>query len=499
MCKRERRRKKRKMKMAAALLALAGVGAFSILMVRIAFAAPEDPAVERLAEKAEKEKMLQREKAAEPGEWMDVCGEAAEPGEGADVCGEAVKPGEGADGRSEAAEPGAGLAIVPPKKSGVPLIVVDPGHGGIDEGCSFQGVLEKDINLSIALALQKKLEALGYQVLMTRSDDTYVAKEERARLANRNRADAYISIHQNIYEDRSVKGVETWYDGTDAARDCKRLAQLVHKYVLQRTNATERELKGDAQFAVTGQTQMPACLIETGFLSNDEERSLLLTAEYQEELAAGIADGIELYFHPKTMYLTFDDGPSAENTDKVLDILKERGIKATFFLVGENVRRYPEVAKRIAAEGHTIGIHCDAHDYKAIYASADSYLQDFEKAYETVQEVTGVEAKLFRFPGGSVNAYNGDVCRRIAEEMTDRGFIYYDWNASLEDAVKRSTPQQLIENAVGSTLGRKKVVMLAHDVVGNTALCLEELLDQLPEYQMKPLSEWNEPIQFPMP
>ena len=64
---------------------------------------------------------------------------------------------------------------------------------------------------------------------------------------------------------------------------------------------------------------------------------------------------LDLYLHPRTMYLTFDDGPSEENTNAVLDILKERNIKATFFLVGENVEKHPEVARRIAAEGHTIG------------------------------------------------------------------------------------------------------------------------------------------------
>lgn len=518
MCKRERRKRKRKLKVAGALLSLAGVGVFSIYMVTVALAAPENPGIAELAKKAglgkKAEAALEEQGAGDSAGQSEAGASAAPDGAG----GAEASPGQngagvpsGQDGIGASAAPdGAGRAEASPgqdgagapaypKRAGVPLVVVDPGHGGIDEGCSYNGVLEKDINLQIALALQKKLEELGYQVLMTRSDDTYMAKEERARLANLSQADAFISIHQNVCEDTGAEGVEIWYDGTDGSRDCKRLAQLIHKYVLQRTNAKGRELKGEAQFAVTSQTEMPACLIETGFLSNAKERGLLLTPEYQEDLAAGIADAVRLYFEPKTMYLTFDDGPSAKNTETVLDILKERNIKATFFVVGENVRRYPEVAKRIAAEGHTIGIHCDSHDYNVIYASTDSYLEDFEKAYQTVLEVTGVEAKLFRFPGGSVNAYNKNVRKEIVEEMTERGFIYYDWNASLEDAVKKSTPEQLIENAVGSTLGRKRVVMLAHDVVDNTALCLNELLDQFPEYQMKPLSEWNEPIQFPMP
>ena len=196
------------------------------------------------------------------------------------------------------------------------------------------------------------------------------------------------------------------------------------------------------------------------------------------------------------MYLTFDDGPSEENTARVLDILNEWGIKATFFLIGENVRNHPEMARRIVAEGHTIGIHCDNHDYDKVYESVESYIQDFEMARQTVYEVTGVDTKLFRFPGGSINAYNQEVNDEIIEKMTEMGYIYFDWNASMEDAVKDPDPETLIANGLSSTLGRKKVVMLAHDVVYSTGICLERMLDGLPEYEMKPLSEEIEPIQF---
>ena len=126
---------------------------------------------------------------------------------------------------------------------------------------------------------------------------------------------------------------------------------------------------------MTSSTQMPSCLIETGFLSNREERDNLKDAQYQEKIAEGIAQGIDLYFHPKTMYLTFDDGPSEECTDMVLNILREKNVKATFFLIGEYVEKYPEVARRIVEEGHTVGIHCYRHDYSVLYESVDSYLE----------------------------------------------------------------------------------------------------------------------------
>lgn len=380
----------------------------------------------------------------------------------------------------------------------IPLIVVDAGHGGEDGGCVEGGINEKDINLQIGLLVKSKLEEKGFRVMMPRSTDEYLEKEERVELANSYQADAYISIHQNTYEgnDKSVGGIETWYDGSDETRDSGRLALLVHQETIKSTGAEERELLECADFCVTGKTLMPACLIETGFLSNPEESSLLSTPEYQEKIAQGIAEGVDLYFNPKVMYLTFDDGPSAECTDKVLNVLKEKNIKATFFLIGEYVEKYPEVAKRIVAEGHTIGIHCYRHDYGVIYESRESYLADFQKAYDVIYEVTGVETKLFRFPGGSVNAYNEEVREDIIKEMTNRGFIYFDWNAGLEDAAGKYEPQQLIENARYTTLGRKRVVMLAHDRVLNTALCLSDLIDQFPEYRMEPLTDETEPVQF---
>ena len=377
----------------------------------------------------------------------------------------------------------------------VPLVVIDPGHGGEDEGCSRGDVTEDAINLELARMLAAKLREMGVDVVLTREEETTgKSLEERVQTAEEYDADIYVSIHQNACEERenSTTGIETWYYGEES----RRLARLVHMGTLEKTKARDREVRQSDELYVLRETSMPACLIETGFLSNRKEREALCDPAYREKLAAGIAWGIQYYLYPKTMYLTFDDGPSEETTGKILDILKERDIKATFFVVGENVRRYPDMARRIVEEGHTIGIHCNCHVYDEIYASVDSYLEDFQAAYDAVYETTGVEVKLFRFPGGSINAYNKEVCEDIIQEMTQRGYIYFDWNGSLEDAVKKSTPEKLLQNARESTLGRKKIVMLAHDIIPNTAQCLEALIDQLPEYQMEPLTPEVEPIQF---
>lgn len=376
------------------------------------------------------------------------------------------------------------------------VIVLDPGHGGEDEGCSRNGVLEKDVNLEIAKAVQTQLKEKGYQVVLTRETDQAYTTKERVHLANSLDGDLYVSIHQNACEETEPEGMEVWYCGKGKGEESKRLAKLIQKYAGQSCGANIREISETDSLYVIRESKMPSCLVETGFLSNPAERHKLTDPEYQKQIAEGIAEGIDLYFYPKTMYLTFDDGPSAENTNAVLDILKERNIKATFFVVGENVEKHPEVVQRIVEEGHTIGIHCYRHDYEELYASADNYIEDFEKAYHVVYEVTGVKVKLFRFPGGSINSYNKKVNEEIIRRMTEKGYIYFDWNASLEDAVTHGEPEVLIENATSSTLGRKKVVMLAHDIVYPTTQCLDELIDAFPEYRMEPLSEDVSPIQF---
>lgn len=378
-----------------------------------------------------------------------------------------------------------------------PRIAIDAGHGGEDDGCHRNGVSESEVNLELALLLEEKLQTLGFETVMLREDhESFLSLEERVKKAEDEDADIYVSIHQNACEEdeEEIDGIETWY--YTGMQEGRRLAQLVHNGAVGKTGATDRGARETDELYVLKETSMPACLIETSFLSNSRERQAITSPEYQKKLIEGIAQGIDYYFYPKTMYLTFDDGPSEKNTAAVLDILKERGIEATFFVVGENVKKHPEVARRIVREGHTLGIHCYSHDYKEIYKDVDSYLEDFQKAYDLVYEVTGVEVELFRFPGGSINAYNKKVYKDIIQAMTEKGFIYFDWNASLEDATKNTTPQMLVQNGVSSTLGRKTVVMLAHDVVYDTTQCLRELIDSLPEYEMKPLTAEVEPIQF---
>lgn len=110
----------------------------------------------------------------------------------------------------------------------------------------------------------------------------------------------------------------------------------------------------------------------------------------------------------------------------------------------------------MAQEGHTIGIHCYSHSYEDIYCSVDGFVADFEKAKAAVQKIVDVEIWCYRFPGGSINSHNKEIYKDIIEKMSEMGYVYFDWNASMEDAVKKTTTEQIMQNAVESTLQRKK-------------------------------------------
>lgn len=186
---------------------------------------------------------------------------------------------------------------------------------------------------------------------------------------------------------------------------------------------------------------------------------------------------------PKIAYLTFDDGPS-ELTPQVLDILKEHEIKATFFLIGEEITPEREdIVRRIAEEGHTIGLHTYSHDYEKLYRSVDSFLSDYEKVFVKIYEVTGVKPTIFRFPGGSRNSHAGKLCSEIALEMERRGFCYYDWNVSAEDSVGTPTAYSIRTNIFKDVYRFNEPVLLMHDSAVNqlTVTMLPDIIKALEE------------------
>jgi N-acetylmuramoyl-L-alanine amidase len=167
------------------------------------------------------------------------------------------------------------------------LIVVDPGHGGLDSGAVGNGFFEKDINLSVSLKLRDILEANNVDIILTRDKDITLGLSERCDIANKNKADYFISIHCNSFKDSSAKGTET-YSYTVSTSGGK-LAKSIQQAIVTNLNTVDRGVK-TANFYVLHHTNMTAVLVELGFITNKEDLDLILNK--QNLFAISISNGI---------------------------------------------------------------------------------------------------------------------------------------------------------------------------------------------------------------
>lgn len=187
----------------------------------------------------------------------------------------------------------------------------------------------------------------------------------------------------------------------------------------------------------------------------------------------------------KVVYLTFDDGPS-QNTEAILNILKEEHVKATFFVTGQ-FPEYEGLIKTEAEQGHAIGVHTYSHDYAQIYASVDAYFKDIEEANEMIKRQTSKTSNLLRFPGGTSNTISRQYCSgimsQLSKEAIDRGFQYYDWNAENGDGNTGLDADTLIDTAQREVEGQTNVMMLMHDGGGSgeTVKALPAIIKNLKE------------------
>lgn len=165
------------------------------------------------------------------------------------------------------------------------------------------------------------------------------------------------------------------------------------------------------------------------------------------------------------VYLTFDDGPSWNTTPVILDVLKEEGVKATFFVIHHEGT--DDLLRRIVEEGHTLALHTYSHDY-SIYQSVDTYFNDLNQIRDHVKNVTGVDSHIIRFPGGSSNTISRRYCNGIMSTLTNevisRGYKYYDWNISSGDAGETKDPNEVYQNVVNRLSHDRVNMILMHDI-----------------------------------
>lgn len=200
------------------------------------------------------------------------------------------------------------------------------------------------------------------------------------------------------------------------------------------------------------------------------------------------------------MYLTFDDGPSPR-TPEILSILAEEEVKATFFVVGKEDAQSIAWMKQIAAEGHTLGMHSYSHEYSQVYASVESFLDDYYRLFVLLRDEVGAAPTIFRFPGGSLNSYNIGLYQEIIAEMLRRGFVFFDWNLSAQDASARApSAAQITEGIVSMASEGRRGIVLMHDSWEkvNTVAALPSVISGLREkgFVFQSLTRQVKPIVF---
>ena len=182
---------------------------------------------------------------------------------------------------------------------------------------------------------------------------------------------------------------------------------------------------------------------------------------------------------PGVIYLTFDDGPS-NNTPTILNILKKYNVKATFFVVPNNSNLH-YLIKQEYDDGHSIGIHSMSHNYKTVYASDDSVIDDINQVNNVIKNITGEYTYLYRYPGGSSNTvsknYSIGVVSRTAFKIHQLGYHYFDWNISSGDAVNVNLDSNVVYNNVINALSKNRYnVVLMHDSKLHTANAIEKII-----------------------
>lgn len=190
------------------------------------------------------------------------------------------------------------------------IIVIDPGHGGIDGGAkSESGIIEKDINLSIALKTKDALESKGYKVIMTRSDDVGLYTdgkkvrekkiedlENRVKIKKENKCDAFISIHQNMFPQKSCKGAQVWSANNEPSKKLGQIIQEKLKEEVDPSNKRESKVAKKEYKILNDGYEGASVIVECGFLSNPEECALLGKEDYQNKIANTLVNSIDQYF-----------------------------------------------------------------------------------------------------------------------------------------------------------------------------------------------------------
>ncbi len=407
-------------------------------------------------------------------------------------------------------------------------VCIDPGHGGMDPGCDYNGRLESDDNWKLALALKTELEAAGIDVVMTREDNTTkVFLKDRVKIANASGADYFISLHRNKGDGY---GIETWMTA-NSGQATEELTNNVHNAIVSANVQRDRGVKVGTEtgegsdYYVLGNTTMPACLIEFGFINNEEDNRLYdvnleayakaiaqavqstyqklgdtddLPAEDIDSTEEGVQGNDELhgkrltyptidnvsalsteilnwgqgsnvdeYNRPtdtlgynekyknytadfviptteKKIYLTLDEGYEYGCTPTILSTLKEKNVKAVFFVTKPYVESQPDYIRQMIDDGHIVGNHSVTHPSAGIPSlSVENQTQEVMGLHDYIKQNYDYDMYLFRFPAGKFSEQSLAVLNNCGYRSVFWSFAYLDYDVENQPDEQESLQKML--------------------------------------------------------
>ena len=242
--------------------------------------------------------------------------------------------------------------------------------------------------------------------------------------------------------------------------------------------------------AAADQAARDAATVRPGSGVNDASAEASFTEDYVEPE--------EDQVDTRRVYLTFDDGPSPM-TGRILDILSDYGVKATFFVVGKPDKRYADDYWRIVAEGHTLAMHSYSHRYADIYSSAESFQEDLHKLQNFLYDTTGVWSKLYRFPGGSSNNASAVDMNVFTGYLDRENITWFDWNVDAGDASGSISAYEVTDRVISGVKKHENAVVLMHDAAEkeSTVEALPTVLETLlamDNTEILPITDNTEPV-----